>query len=634
MELPDFSLSETGDPEQKKRKRRPDGSPEASDVPKKTHDVKQRVTDRTLDEAGCILLETDAILLLDMPCTLIAEDAEDAEATRERNLHYVDLCKNRMGNEKYVERSMQTFNGVPKTKQIQSDKLIMVDKDTLASVRDMYESFCQQDETTERKKAEQAQLSMSAGKQKRKEKSMSSFTGSTVSSLDMEMLGISLSAEPDFQEILLLESFKNSLLVTERSLVANMFQPKLAAYRELPVLEDPDSTAKPDFEEQSEEDKESSLTPHLECLWVFSCELTKGYSVTCMTWNKENPDYLAVGYRDCDSGLICYWSLNNVTLPQRVFHCHDIVTSLDFSANKPDQLAVGMRDGTIAIYNVQFQGSAALLANNSNCTKKHVRPVWQITWTKQELRSVWEDRDEVLISVSADGRVTKWFFASFSNSLDCLDLMKLKRVKEQKKKTEWNKKKNVMSKVTPVLCVDFHPTDSGIYLVGTWEGSIHKCHYSNNQRVLETYQKHFCPVNHVEWSPFSPDVFLSCSSDWTVQLWKQDSSNPVLSFTSIKSDVYTATWSPKWPTVFGVINRQQVEIWDLNSSIVLPTIVHHTMPFVKLTCLLFAKGTDCILVGDTGGQVSVYKLNNLNVGEGNKVDSLDDIIQSAVARCI
>lgn len=47
---------------------------------------------------------------------------------RERNVHYAELCKNRMGNDKYVIRSMQTFNGAPKTKQIQSDKIVMVDE--------------------------------------------------------------------------------------------------------------------------------------------------------------------------------------------------------------------------------------------------------------------------------------------------------------------------------------------------------------------------------------------------------------------------------------------------------------------------------------------------------------------------
>lgn len=76
-----------------------------------------------------------------------------------------------------------------------------------------------------------------------------------------------------------------------------------------------------------------------------------------------------------------------------------------------------------------------------------------------------------------------------------------------------------------------------------------------------------CPVNCITWNPLNPDVFLSCSSDWTIQLWKQDHTNPVLGFTSAQKVVRDVKWSPKWATVFGAINDGQLEIWDLNSSL-------------------------------------------------------------------
>lgn len=50
-----------------------------------------------------------------------------------------------------------------------------------------------------------------------------------------------------------------------------------------------------------------------------------------------------------------------------------------------------------------------------------------------------------------------------------------------------------------------------------------------------------------------------------------------------------------------------------------PTIVSLASPGVKLTSLLFATETDCNLVGDSDGQVSVYQLKNLTVGEGTQV---------------
>lgn len=72
-------------------------------------------------------------------------------------------------------------------------------------------------------------------------------------------------------------------------------------------------------------------------------------------------------------------------------------------------------------------------------------------------------------------------------------------------------------------------------------------------------------VNHIEWSPFSPNVFLSCSRDETVQMWKQG--RPVMTFKSIhQGPVIFVKWSPNCSTLFGVVKEDHVEIWDLNLS--------------------------------------------------------------------
>lgn len=54
------------------------------EVPRKGDNVKQHiVTEEMLDEVGDIWLsETDTITLLDIPTTIISEDADDAEAIK------------------------------------------------------------------------------------------------------------------------------------------------------------------------------------------------------------------------------------------------------------------------------------------------------------------------------------------------------------------------------------------------------------------------------------------------------------------------------------------------------------------------------------------------------------------------
>ncbi|XP_056244301.1 dynein axonemal intermediate chain 4-like isoform X2 [Seriola aureovittata] len=611
-------------------------------LPRKRDNVRQHMTEVKLDEVVDICFsETDTISLLDKPNTVISEDADDAEEIKKGNIHYAELCKNRMGNDKYVVRSMQTFNGAPKDKQIQCDKIAMVEEGLTATVWDIYDSFCRKNQTTESEEEKYSESTLNTSKiqENRQEKSNSTIcTGSTSSSLlEMENYGNSLNVEPDPQWIMESESFQHSLLLVMRNIMVNIFQPKLAAYRQLPVLEDPDSTVKPGTKKQSEEGETSSLTPALECLWAFTCEVTRGRNITSMCWNKKDPNLLAVGYGDLmneKEGLICCWSLKNPVWPECVFYCHSCVTCVDFSANNPCQLAVGMLDGTVALYNIQCRDKRTCLASSSECSIKHLHPVWQIKWTRQEMRLSGEERVEALVSVSADGRIKKWLLSA--NHLDCIDLMELKRTENVKPKAQKKKKKKkaagVLAMMMPTLCIDFHPTDYSIYLTGTRDGLIHKCSFSNSQHSLDTYQKHFGQVNHVEWSPFSPDAFLSCSSDWTIQLWRQSQRTPVLSFTSTQKAVYTASWSPNHSTVFAAINGRQMEIWDLNICILNPAIVQHAAPGVKMTALLFATGSDCILVGDSDGQVTVYKPKNLSMGHGKQVDSLDDIIHSAVSR--
>ena len=73
-------------------------------------------------------------------------------------------------------------------------------------------------------------------------------------------------------------------------------------------------------------------------------------------------------------------------------------------------------------------------------------------------------------------------------------------------------------------------------------------------------------MHRVTWSPFSADVFLSCSSDWSIRLWRRGIYKSVLDLTSTYSGVYDVAWSPRRATVFAAVKQGQVEVWDLESS--------------------------------------------------------------------
>jgi hypothetical protein len=132
------------------------------------------------------------------------------------------------------------------------------------------------------------------------------------------------------------------------------------------------------------------------------------------------------------------------------------------------------------------------------------------------------------------------------------------------------------------MCIDFNPRDQTLYLVGTEEGSLHKCSVSYNEQYLDTYAGpdprppqtpapnppkaggpragcarritrearvagHSGPVYKVAWSPFLPSAFLSCSADWSVKLWHADADAPLLSMQSSSDYVADIQWSPTVP---------------------------------------------------------------------------------------
>ncbi|XP_058159362.1 dynein axonemal intermediate chain 4 isoform X4 [Dasypus novemcinctus] len=550
-----------------------------------------------------ILTETETIIFFDLPTVMVSAEAEEAEKVTRRNKNYENLCKNRVGNDLYVERMMQTINGAPKNKEVQCDKLIMEDKDSEAS-----------------------------------------------SLMDIEnviMAKIHEAGEDHSDAILKSDKFHQDLFFMERVLMENIFQPKLAAYRQLPVLKEPEPEEHEDVlegeklteieEEKKEEEEEieigaeqSTIPANLERLWSFTCDLTKGLNVSSLTWNKTNPDLLAVGYghfgfKEQKRGLACCWSLKNPTWPERIYQSVHGVTAVDFSIGAPNLLAVGYHNGTIAVYNVQSNSNIPVL-DSSESPQKHLGPVWQLQWIEQDRGTTGDDKREILVSISADGRISKWVIRK---GLDCHDLMRLRRTAASSNRKGGEKEKKgeaLISRQAPGMCFAFHPKDTNIYLAGTEEGHIHKCSCSYNEQYLDTYRGHKGPVYKIAWNPFHHDVFLSCSADWGVIIWQQDSLKPFLSFYPTTYVVYDVAWSPKSSYIFAAANESRVEIWDLHISTLDPLIVNVANPGIKFTTVLFAKQADCLLVGDSDGQVAVYEMRNmpttLDSGRGNIICTL------------
>lgn len=206
----------------------------------------------------------------------------------------------------------------------------------------------------------------------------------------------------------------------------------------------------------------------LEKLWTYTSSLTKDRNVSCVSWNKKNPDILAVGYgkfeyNDEQSGLVCCWSLKNPEFPERYYKTEAGVTSIAFSQKHANLLAVGLFNGDIHIYDVRTNNVTSLLSTNDS-TNKHLSPVWNLKWTERDRASSTGDEGEmeVLMSISSDGRITQWLIRK---GFESSDYLKLKRVsvKDSNVKADKEKSEGLISRNTGGLCFDIWEMDKSMY---------------------------------------------------------------------------------------------------------------------------------------------------------------------------
>jgi WD40 repeat protein len=259
-------------------------------------------------------------------------------------------------------------------------------------------------------------------------------------------------------------------------------------------------------------------------------------------------------------------SLKNPMWPQRIYKATSGVTSLDWSTQHPTLIAVGHYDGNISVYDVRRQDPLPVL-ESSHLAQKHTGAVWQVKWVQkgpaggssnsgnkekdESAAAVFDEKDgeekaesgttdehestETLISISTDGRIAEW---SIKKGLSCSDLMVLKRIPNEYFRGMGNISIGTSSVATKVggdgggergdgiisrqasgMCFDFPNGDGTTYLAGTEDGIVHRCSVSYNEQYLDNYFGHSGPIYRVRFSPFHPQIFVTCSADWTIKLW-------------------------------------------------------------------------------------------------------------------
>lgn len=264
--------------------------------------------------------------------------------------------------------------------------------------------------------------------------------------------------------------------------------------------------------------------PELPLLFTWHSELSRELPVTCLAFNRSAPSLLAVGYGLLEygsvaggAGLLAVWNVASPAHP--VWHAATPcgVSALDWSGRSPSTLAVGFFDGSLALYDARGRPGAAPTARAppagpGGASGGHAEPV---VWRLRHVPRPSDPVEEMLVSVSSDGRLLEW---KASQGLDRSELLRLKRAPLPPSARALSAAgpgdtaaaaggsapaaaaagADFLGSAAGGTCFDFSPSDPRSYLICTEEGRVHLCStaFAEHQGG-RGYAGHFGPVYQV-----------------------------------------------------------------------------------------------------------------------------------------
>ncbi|KAI0629159.1 dynein intermediate chain [Trametes polyzona] len=315
----------------------------------------------------------------------------------------------------------------------------------------------------------------------------------------------------------------------------------------------------------------------IKCVCSFYDERhTKNRSITDIDWSPKYPELSCASYNKNPAainepdGIVAVWNLHLLERPEFVFHSQSDVLSVTFSPFHSNLVFGGTYSGQILLWDTRSKHLPVLKTPLS--AAGHTHPVYA-------MQMVGTQNAHNLITSSTDGTVCSWLVDMLAQPQETLELVHAGH--------------NKTSEVA-ITALNFPDNETTTFWVGTEEGNVYQANRYDRAGAkaglnsYDVYKGHAGPIMGVHFHPlvgpvdFS-DLFLSCSVDWTVKLWRAKSLAkpstavthvpPLYSFDEADDYVYDVKWHPTHPALFGTVDGAgKFDVWNLNHDTEVPVV--------------------------------------------------------------
>lgn len=384
-----------------------------------------------------------------------------------------------------------------------------------------------------------------------------------------------------------------------------------------PVVDD-------DANDEGDDDGENALTR----LATLRSEPLVGLNISALQFNPKRKDLLCVAYgefnfnratsEEFNRGALAFWSLQS-DAPLRIVRLESGVLSIDWSTTHPNLLVVGCYDGEVLVFDLDDSSSIRR-------RRVHHDPVWAVKWFDHVSTTGGADTGgkmtvdtaprlcDTFLSASTDGLVTAWELRDDLQSKRAFSLRW--SPPGQPSHADASAARDVQTSEELVrrggiTCVDVSKSaacgsnNSKSYLIGTEEGKIYKCSLARSDQWMTAYEPHIAPTYSLKINPHCPNVFATCSADWSVKIFHDeklsgggapsgsalassiaiDGASSAAAASNLKESlvlpeyvlergcepINDLDWCPWRSTELAIVTDDgALEIWDLASSTIVP----------------------------------------------------------------